>query len=193
MIHPGFDQAPVFRRRFVREIEAAKNVSCLYTPPVIEADPFGDPAWLATEYLAVPSLAEVVRKCGPLPEASVRALAIGLAEALIALHDVPIIHRDLKPSNVLVAGNGPRVIDFGIAHAVGETRLTTSPIGTIGYMAPEVLLGSPGGPPADVFALGALLAFAATGQCPFEAASPQAMWDLVVCGPRVPVARCASG
>lgn len=182
VIHSGFDQDPVFRQRFSREIEAAKKVSGLYTPPVVDADPFGDPAWLATEYLPVPSLTEIVRQYGPLPEATVRVLGIGLAEALVALHKVPIVHRDLKPSNVLVAANGPRMIDFGIAHAVGDTRLTTSPIGTVGYMAPEVVRGNVGGPPADVFALGALLAFAATGRPPFEADSPQAMMALVVEG-----------
>ncbi|AUG76688.1 hypothetical protein CFP65_1814 [Kitasatospora sp. MMS16-BH015] len=166
-----------FRDRFRREVAAAQAVSGAYTAPVVDADRDGAVPWLATAYVLGPSLAEAVAAHGPLPADSVRALGTGLAEALSAIHAAGIVHRDLKPSNVLLATDGPRVIDFGIARALEGSRLTSTGlvVGSPGFMSPEQVSGAaPVGPPGDVFALGAVLVYAATGQGPFSADSDSA-------------------
>ncbi|WP_345594828.1 PQQ-binding-like beta-propeller repeat protein [Streptomyces marokkonensis] len=170
-----------FRRRFAREVETARRVTGFFTAAVVDADPQGSPAWLATEYVPGMPLGEAVGRHGPWPEKNVLALGAGLAEALEAVHDAGVIHRDLKPSNVLLAMDGPRVIDFGIsvmaevsAHASVLTQ-TGAVIGTPGFMSPEQLVGGEVGPPSDVFSLGTVLAFAATGSGPFGAGAAQAL------------------
>ena len=128
-----------FRTRFAQEVAAARRVSGFFTAAVVEADPDADLPWLATAYVAAPSLSRLVRACGPLPVAAVRWLAAGCAEALDSIHRVGLVHRDLKPSNVLVAPDGPRVIDFGVARAAERMGTSTShgTVGTPAYMAPE--------------------------------------------------------
>ena len=160
-----------FRVRFRREAAAARSVSGRFTARLIDADVDGPEPWLATEYVDGPSLAEAVALDGPLPADSVLVLAAGLAEALAAIHAASLVHRDLKPENVLLADDGPRVIDFGIARADGASRLTSTGvvIGTFAFMSPEQARGRAVGPPSDVFSLGSVLVFAATGQGPFGA------------------------
>jgi eukaryotic-like serine/threonine-protein kinase len=159
---------PDFRMRFRREVAAARKVNGLYTALVVDADPGADAPWLATAYVAGPSLAEAVRSHGALPVATVLTLAAGLAEGLAAIHAAGLVHRDLKPSNVLLAEDGPRVIDFGIARAAEATSVTHTGlvIGSPGFLSPEQAQGHDVGPPSDVFSLGAVIAFAATGRPP---------------------------
>lgn len=168
---------PDFRVRFTREVAAAKSVSGLFTAPVVDADVDGPVPWLATAYVAGPSLAQAVRDHGALPLASVLALAAGLAEGLSAVHVAGLVHRDLKPSNVLLAEDGPRVIDFGISRAAEASTLTHTGlvVGSPGFMSPEQAEGRETGPPSDVFSLGALLVFAATGEGPFGTGSTAAL------------------
>ncbi|MFE2292014.1 protein kinase [Streptomyces sp. NPDC059452] len=161
-----------FRARFRREIEAARRVGGRYTAPVLDADADAGHPWVATGYVPGPSLEQAVREHGPLPAESVHALAEGLLRALRGIHAAGIVHRDLKPSNVLLTVDGPRVIDFGIARALQvsvESLLTSTGmvIGSPGFMAPEQILGEETGTGADVFALGCVLMYAATGQLPF--------------------------
>lgn len=170
MIRSEYDRDPGFRGRFRQEVTAAQKVSGLFTPPVLDADPDGTPPWLATSYVPAPSLHEVVRSYGVMDGPALNALGAGLAEALIAVHKQGITHLDLKPGNVLIASDGPRVIDFGIAGAFGADA-SPSPgglIGTPGYMAPEqIAFGRETGPATDIFALGCVLTFAGTGAHPF--------------------------
>ena len=156
----------------------------MFTAPVVDADADGPVPWLATAYVAGPSLADAVRDHGPVPARSVLALAAGLAEGLNAIHAAGLIHRDLKPTNVLLAEDGPRVIDFGISRAAEATSLTRADlvIGSPGFMSPEQAEGGEVGPASDVFSLGAVLAFAATGQGPFGAGSTAALVYRVVHG-----------
>ncbi len=158
-----------FRARFAREVEAARRVSGAFTAPVIDADPDAPVPWLVTGYVNGPSLAEAVGRHGPLPLSSVLTLAAGLAEGLVAVHAAGVIHRDLKPGNVLLAEDGPRLIDFGISQAADFAQITspTSVLGTPGFIAPELIQGGPVGPASDVFTMGAVLAYAATGEYPF--------------------------
>jgi serine/threonine protein kinase len=176
---------PEFRVRFSREVAAARSVSGLFTAPVVDADVDGPMPWLATAYVPGPSLSDAVREHGALPPASVLALAAGLAEGLAAIHAAGLIHRDLKPSNVLLAEDGPRVIDFGISRAAEATALTHADlvIGSPGFMSPEQAEGRETGPPSDVFSFGAVLAFAASGQGPFGSGSTAALVYRVVHGP----------
>ncbi|WP_052682077.1 protein kinase domain-containing protein [Saccharothrix sp. ST-888] len=170
VIRPEYAEAPDFRGRFRREADAARKVSGFFTPPVLDADADAPQPWLATAYVPAPSLHEVVRRFGVLPEPALRALGTGLAEALLAIQATGIVHRDLKPGNVLVAHDGPRVIDFGISRALDATQVTRTDavIGTPGFMAPEqITSGRAVGPAADVFSLGCVLVFAATGRGPF--------------------------
>jgi serine/threonine protein kinase len=168
-IRPELASDPQFRTRFGREVTSARKVSGVFTAMVVGADVEGPTAWLATAYVPGPSLAEAVDEQGPLPEASLLTLAGGLAEALAAIHAAGVTHRDLKPSNVLLAEDGPRVIDFGISRAAESTQLTQTglTIGSPGFMSPEQAVGSEVGPPSDIFSLGTVLAFAATGKGPF--------------------------
>src|SRR5580693_3255000 len=128
-----------FRNRFAQEVAAARRVSGVFTAAVVEADPEADLPWLATAYIPAPSLSRLVQACGPLPVTTVRWLAAGCAEALESIHGAGLVHRDLKPSNVLVAPDGPKVIDFGVARAAERIELTSShgAVGTPAYMAPE--------------------------------------------------------
>ena len=158
-----------FRERFRHEVNAARAVAGTYTVPVVDADPEAANPWLATSYVLGPALSDSIHEHGPLPEQGVRALGAGLAEALIAIHAAGLAHRDLKPGNVLLAPDGPRVIDFGIARAMDSAKLTSTGliIGSPGYMSPEQASGLPTGPAGDVFSLASVLAFAATGRGPF--------------------------
>ncbi|MGH4028652.1 bifunctional serine/threonine-protein kinase/transporter substrate-binding domain-containing protein [Actinomycetota bacterium Odt1-20B] len=175
--HRELADDPHFRTRFAREVAAARQVGGPFVAPVVDAEPHGPAPWMATDYVPGLSLTDAVSGEGPLPEPSLRLLATGLAEALSAIHAQGLVHRDLKPSNVLLTADGPRVIDFGIAHSAVHTALTQTgaALGTPGYMAPEQV--SAAGPAvtgaADVFALGGVLFYAATGGGPYGAADPQ--------------------
>jgi serine/threonine protein kinase len=163
-----------FRTRFAQEVAAARKVSGVFTAAVVEADPEADLPWLATAYVPAPSLSRLVLACGPLPVTTVRWLAAGCAEALASIHGAGLVHRDLKPSNVLVAPDGPRVIDFGVARAAERMGRTTArgAVGTPAYMAPEQARDTREASVAsDVYSLGATLLFAATGHPPYSGAS----------------------
>ncbi|MFE5077223.1 serine/threonine-protein kinase [Streptomyces halstedii] len=170
VVHPHFALDEQFRARFRREVEAARRVGARWTAPVLDADPDAPVPWVATGYVAGPPLSQAVTEHGPLPEHAVRVLGAGLGEALDAVHAYGLVHRDVKPSNVLLALDGPRLIDFGIARALGATVSLTSTgvsVGSPGYMAPEQIRGLDVSGAADVFSLGAVLAYAACGSAPF--------------------------
>ncbi|MCX5140512.1 serine/threonine-protein kinase [Streptomyces sp. NBC_00338] len=169
VIRPEFGEDPEFRRRFAQEVQSAQRVQGLFTAPVIDADTNGAQPWLATAYVPGPSLADAVAAHGALPVEAVLLLIAGMAEALHVIHGAGIVHRDLKPSNVLLAADGPRVIDFGIAYAADATSLTGSgvTIGTPSFMAPEQAAGRRVTPATDIFALGQVAAYAATGSPAF--------------------------
>ncbi|RKT19549.1 serine/threonine protein kinase [Streptomyces sp. 1114.5] len=177
VVRPELAQDPEFRRRFAREVASARRVNGFFTAAVVDADPEGATPWLATAYVPGMPLDQAIATHGPWPVDSVRALGAGLAEALEAVHAADLVHRDLKPSNVLLAPDGPRVVDFGISVAAEATALTRTGmiVGTPGFMAPEQLTGAPVTPATDVFALGAVLAYAATGTGPFGTGSAQAL------------------
>jgi serine/threonine protein kinase len=164
-----FVQDPDFRTRFRREAAAAMKVRGRFLATLIDADPDAEQPWLAIEYVEGPSLTAVVQARGPLPEPDVRTMLAGVAEALRAVHAVGIVHRDLKPSNILIGQDGPFVIDFGIAQASDSTSLTRTglKVGTPSFMAPEQIRGSLATPAADIWALGAVALYAATGQRAF--------------------------
>nr|WP_206681298.1 serine/threonine-protein kinase [Actinomadura sp. J1-007] len=185
VVRPELSGDQVFRTRFQREVEAARTVGGAFTSPVLASDTEGDPPWLATAYIAGPPLNEAVRRHGPLEEPAVRALGAALAEALTAIHEAGLVHRDLKPANVLLAQDGPRVIDFGISRTSDGTTITRSGalVGSPAFMAPEqVASGRRAGPEADVFALGGTLVYAATGARPFDAGTVPAMLARIVHG-----------
>jgi len=184
VVHPGLAADPEFLRRFRNEVAAARAVSGMYTAPVVGAGIDDDPPWLATAYVPGPPLAEVVSRYGPLPETAVWRLAAGLTEALRAVHACGLVHRDLKPGNVLLAADGPHVIDFGISRAFEGTAVTSTGmvVGTPGYMSPEQAEGQQAGPPSDVFSLGCVLAYAATGNAPFGGGSAASVLYRVVTG-----------
>ncbi|WP_314252091.1 protein kinase domain-containing protein [Streptomyces kutzneri] len=166
VVRPELSTEPGFRRRFADEVAAARRVGGFHTAPVVDADPDGDPAWLVTAFVPGPTLQAVLARVGSLPLDTLTVLAAGLAEALEAIHRAGVIHRDLKPANIIVAEDGPRVIDFGIARALDGTSLTQTglQVGTPGFLAPEQLTG--GGvltPAVDMFALGVVLTQAAGG------------------------------
>ncbi|MFE9045487.1 protein kinase [Streptomyces sp. NPDC007818] len=159
------------RARFRLEIDAARQVSGAFTAAVLGADPDAEPPWMATQYFDAPTLSHRIREKGPLEESLVWRLGRGLAEALRDIHRAGLVHRDLKPSNVLLTDDGPRVIDFGIARVLEAEPLTRTGriLGTVSFMAPEQLSAPRAvGPEADVFALGAVLVYAATGHGPFD-------------------------
>jgi serine/threonine protein kinase len=182
VIRPELAADPEFRARFRHEVSAARSVNGLYTAPVADAQVDGPMPWLATAYVPGPSLATAIEEHGPLPARSVLALAAGLAEGLAAIHDAGLVHRDLKPSNVLLATDGPRVIDFGIATGAQATVLTMVGhiIGSPDFMSPEQATGRELGPPTDVFSLGAVLTYAATGYAPFRAAETTTLLGRIV-------------
>jgi hypothetical protein len=182
VIRPEHADNPVFRRRFRREVEAARRVTGSWTAPVLDADPDAESPYLVTAYVPGPSLAEAVLARGPLPTHTLRALGAGLAEALLEIHRAGLVHRDLKPSNVLLSLDGPRVIDFGIARALDSTALTRTgaAIGSPAFMSPEQINGVEALPATDVFALGGLLVFAATGAGPFDGPTIPAVMNNVL-------------
>ncbi|WP_062213466.1 bifunctional serine/threonine-protein kinase/ABC transporter substrate-binding protein [Streptomyces sp. NBRC 109706] len=169
LIRSEFADEPSFRRRFRREVAAARQVVNRWAVPVVAADTEAEAPWLATEFVPGPALDATVAATGPLPERSVRTLGLRLAEALDAVHAAGLVHRDVKPGNVLLAPDGPRLIDFGIARALDDTVLTATDavIGSPGFLSPEQAGGRSVGPASDVFSLGCVLAFAATGRRPF--------------------------
>ncbi|AZM44976.1 hypothetical protein DMB38_03270 [Streptomyces sp. WAC 06738] len=170
LVHEELAADPEFRARFRQEAEAARRVLSFFTVPLVAAGPDDPTPWLATQYVPGPSLAQAVAADGPLPPRRLCSLAAALGEALVVVHAAGIVHRDLKPSNVLLADDGPRVIDFGIARAADATALTGTgmAIGTLGYASPEQLVGDgPVGPAGDVYSLGAVLLYAATGRPPY--------------------------
>ncbi|HUD38422.1 MAG TPA: serine/threonine-protein kinase [Streptosporangiaceae bacterium] len=175
---------PDFRLRFAREVAAAREVNALFTAPVVDADPAAQMPWLVTAYVPGPSLADAVEDHGPLRPGVVMALAAGLAEGLAAIHAAGVVHRDLKPSNVLLASDGPRIIDFGISRAVQLTALTATGmfVGSPAFMSPEQAAGNEIGPASDVFSLGSVLTFAAAGHGPFGGDSVPALFYQVVSG-----------
>jgi len=171
VVHPHLSDDDEFRARFAREIATAQRARAPWTAAVLGADPAARPPWLATEFVAGPALGAAVAAGGPLDAEQGRILATCLAEALAALHAGGVVHRDLKPSNVLLAADGPRLIDFGIAQALDATRITRTGtvLGTPAYMSPEQALGEHVGPASDVFSLASVIAFAVTGVGPFGA------------------------
>ncbi|MFE3531027.1 serine/threonine-protein kinase, partial [Streptomyces sp. NPDC059144] len=183
VVHPHFALDEQFRARFRREVESARRIGAQWTAPVLDADPDAPVPWVATGYVAGPPLSQAITEHGPLPEHAVRTLGAGLAEALAAVHAQGIVHRDVKPSNVLLALDGPRLIDFGIARALGASVSLTSSgvsVGSPGYMAPEQIRGRDVSGAADVFSLGAVLAYAATGAAPFPGDSSAVLLYKVV-------------
>jgi Protein kinase domain len=186
LIHPVHASTAEFRARFAREIEAARRVGGFHTAPVVDADPQADPPWMVTAYIDGPSLQDDVDQRGPLSPEGVRAIGAGLAEGLAAIHASGLVHRDLKPGNVILAADGPRIIDFGIARAVDATTGLTTPgtvLGTVAYASPEQIRGDPAGSASDVFSLGGVLAFAATGRAPFGGDSAAAVMFRIVSQP----------
>ncbi|WP_438490538.1 serine/threonine-protein kinase [Streptomyces sp. S186] len=182
-VHAQYAADDQFRARFRREVASARRVGGAWTAPVLDADPDAPVPWVATGYVAGPALSRAIADRGPLAGHSVRALGAGLAEALVAVHALGLVHRDVKPSNVLLTLDGPLLIDFGIARATDGTASLTSTgvsVGSPGYMAPEQILGQGAEAAADVFSLGAVLAFAATGAAPFTGDSSAALLYKVV-------------
>ncbi|MFA1545737.1 WD40 repeat domain-containing serine/threonine protein kinase [Actinomadura chokoriensis] len=172
---------PEFRVRFAREVAAARRVGGFYTAQVVDADPEADVPWMATAYVAGPSL----REAAPLPLAEVGRLGAALAEGLAAIHASGLVHRDLKPGNVIMSPDGPRIIDFGIARAADATALTSTGavVGTYAFMSPEQVRADTAGPASDVFSLGCVLAFAATGRGPFDADNVPGIVHRIVSAP----------
>ncbi|MEU8104835.1 serine/threonine-protein kinase [Nonomuraea muscovyensis] len=187
VIHPELARDPAFQRRFEREVTAARRVARFCTAPMLDAGIDGDTAYLVTEYVKGPDLAQAVREQGPLSGSNLDALAVGIATALSAIHSAGVIHRDLKPSNVLLSPLGPRVIDFGIAQLVDAgpgSQVSQAILGTPAFMAPEQVRGEPLGPAADVYAWGGVLAFAGTGRLPFGGGAPaEVLYRIVNEGP----------
>jgi len=178
LIYPAFANDVEFRRRFRLEVEAGRKVGGFHAAQVVDADPDAERPWMVTAFVAGPSLQQILSECEALPLASVRVLGAGVAEALGAIHAAGLIHRDLKPSNILLAEDGPHVIDFGVARAIDASGVTARP-GTAGFMAPEVLLGRPLTSACDVFALGMVLAYA-VGSRPFGVGLPETIAYRVV-------------
>lgn len=173
VVHGTIAGDPGFRRRFAREVRADQSIRGAGTVPVLDADPEAAVPWLATAYVPGPALSDAVIGHGPLPQEALWRLLSGLAKALVGVHRAALVHRDVKPSNVLLSQSGPLLIDFGIARSADETALTGTGlvVGSPGYMSPEQAEGRTVGPAADVFSLGAVLAFAATGRGPFGGGS----------------------
>ncbi len=169
LIRSDLAENAAFRARFAQEVAAARRVSGIFTAPVVDADPDAEQPWLVTGYVAGPSLTEAVEGSGPLATHAVLSLAAGLAEGLAVIHAAGVVHRDLKPSNVLLAADGPRIIDFGISRALDASRVTGtgSIVGSPGFMSPEQAEGGPVGPSSDIFSLGSVITFASCGEGPF--------------------------
>jgi tRNA A-37 threonylcarbamoyl transferase component Bud32 len=182
VVRPDLADDPTFRRRFARELRIIGNVSSPRIAAPLAADMDAEQPWLATAYTPGSCLQDVVDRDGPLPPEAVRQLAAGIADGLVVLHAAGIVHRDLKPSNLLLAADGPRIIDFGIARALDGTHLTATGahLGSAAFMSPEQALGKAAGPPADIFALGALITFALTGHPPFGEGTPETVLYRIV-------------
>lgn len=174
--HPELAADPHFRERFRAEVAAARSVGGFHTAPVVDADPAAPAPWLATAYVPGPTLSALLDAEGPMDEARLRQLGAALAEALAAIHACGLVHRDLKPGNIIMAADGPRVLDFGIARALESTRLTATgtAFGTPGFLAPEQAQGQEVDGAADVFALGAVLV-AASGGSAFGGGTPMGL------------------
>ncbi len=182
VVRPDLAGDADFRRRFAAEVAAARKVGGFYTAQVLDADTAATPPWLATAYIPGPSLHRAVTDHGPLPAESVAALGAGLAEGLAAVHAAGLVHRDLKPANVLLTADGPRLIDFGIARALDATShtRTSTVLGTAAFMSPEQARAQKVGPASDVFSLGCVLAYAATGRSPFgDGPAPALLYRVV--------------
>ncbi|MFE6690410.1 protein kinase [Streptomyces sp. NPDC057743] len=173
-MHAPIARDTAYRTRFRLEVDAARVIGGRHGAKVVDADPAAETPWLATEYVLGPPLTEAVERGGPLPESAVRALGAALCGALGQLHRAGVVHRDLKPSNIMVTAHGPKVIDFGIARALGDARLTHTgaAVGTPAFMSPEQASGQEHTPAGDVFALAGVLVFAATGRGPFGGGAP---------------------
>jgi len=182
VVNPDLAGDAEFLHRFAQEVAAARAVSGIYTAPVVASGLNERPPWLATAFVPGPSLDQVVSENGPLPEPALWPLLAGLTEAMAAIHACGVVHRDLKPANVLLAADGPRVIDFGISRATDGTVLTAAGVvfGTPGYMSPEQAEGKPAGPASDMFALGCVIAYAAAGAGPFGTGTAAAVLYRVV-------------
>ncbi|WP_433238114.1 serine/threonine-protein kinase [Actinomadura nitritigenes] len=187
VLRGGLDAGQRARSRFVKEAEAARKVAGRHTARVLDADVTGDRPYIVSEFVEGPPLQRVVDEDGPLPAPQLRKVALRTAGALAAIHRAGIVHRDFKPANVVLGPDGAKVIDFGIARAADALArtepLTTSPVGTPGYMAPEQIEDEPVGPPADVFAWGAAMVFAATGRPPFGSGPSAAVMRRVTSRP----------
>ncbi|MEV6019995.1 serine/threonine-protein kinase [Streptomyces sp. NPDC051997] len=184
VIHAAQSDDDEFRARFRREVEVSRRVSGPCLVPLLAADTDGAAPWLATEYVPGPTLAQHITADGPLGGARLYALAAGTAAALAAVHAAGVAHRDVKPANVVLAPSGPRVLDFGIAHAVDGTSVTRTGVmtGTAGWISPEAYRTGTTSPAGDVFAWGALIAYAATGRLPFGTGAPDAVAYRVMSG-----------
>lgn len=165
VVHQDIARQPQFQQRFAAEIDVVRRVGGFHTAAIVDADPQADPPWFATEYIPGLTLAEHLAQHGPMRSSALRALGAAVAEALAAIHRCGVVHRDLKPGNIIMTEDGPRVMDFGIARVLDETRLTSSGlvVGTAGYLSPEQSLGLDVTGASDVFALGAVLVKAAGG------------------------------
>jgi sugar lactone lactonase YvrE len=188
VIRPGLVQDHGFRARFAREVDAARRVGGFHTAQVVDADLGAVPPWIATAYIPGPTLNQRVRDHGPITPPALHTLVVGLAEGLKAVHDCGLVHRDLKPGNVVLSDDGPRIIDFGIARPMDAESLTTreAVFGTLPYMSPEQTENSHVGPASDVFSLGTVLAYAATGANPFNADSMAATIRRLIAPPPDP-------
>jgi serine/threonine protein kinase len=184
VIRSALAEDPGFRHRFAREVAAARKVGGLFTAQVVDADVDGPVPWLVTAYVPGRPLSDAIDEQGPLPAPTVLALSAGLAEGLIAIHAAGVIHRDLKPSNVLLAQDGPRIIDFGISSAADATQLTGTGfmIGSPGFMSPEQAEGLTVGPASDIFSLACVITFAAKGEGPFGTGDTAALLYRIVHG-----------
>lgn len=182
VIRPDLAEDQEFRSRFAREVSAARRIRGGCTARLVAADLEADRPWFATQYVPGPSLHDKVAEEGPLTAAEVAAVGAALSEGLVAVHEAGVVHRDLKPSNILLSPKGPRIIDFGIAWATGASTLTHvgTAVGSPGFLAPEQVRGAAVTPATDVFALGATLAYAATGDSPFGHGSSEVMLYRVV-------------
>jgi hypothetical protein len=173
VIHEEWARDAAFRRRFAREVAAARRVARFCTAPVLDADAGADRPYLVTEYVQGPDLGQAIREHGPLGGADLESLAVGIAVALGSIHAAGVVHRDLKPSNVLLSATGPRVIDFGIAQFTEpEAQPTRGIMGTPAFMAPEQARGEATSAASDVFSWGALIAYAGTGRLPYGGGTP---------------------
>jgi serine/threonine protein kinase len=183
VIRPELAGDPWFRDQFRTEVAAARKVGGAFVTPVVDADLDGDVPWLATAYVDGPTLADAIRERGPVPAPALLMLASGLAEGLAAIHAAGVVHGNLHPSNVLLAEDGPRVADFGIARAAVASGLPGADYGSPGFLSPEQALGDDAGPPSDIFSFGALLTFACTGHGPFGSGTSAALMYRLVNSP----------